>query len=65
MKKHNKALWISIIIVCVLFVLEINKGIFAYATLINNFVRENVFNIKDNMSLVFDKYINQAEESRI
>ena len=62
MRKHNKVLWISIIIVCVLFVLEINKGIFAYATLINNFVRENVFNIKDDMSLVFDKYINQAEE---
>lgn len=62
MKKHNKTLWISIIIMCILFVLEINKGIFTYATLINNFVRENVFNIKDNISLAFDKYIYQAEE---
>ena len=62
MKKHNRILWISIIIVCILFVLEANKGIFAYIALINNFVRENVFTIKENASLAFDKYINQAKE---
>lgn len=62
MKKRNRILWISIVIVCILFMLEINKGIFTYITLINNFVRENIFTIKDDISLALNKYFNQADE---
>lgn len=62
MKKRNRILWISIVIVFILFVLEINKGIFVYITSLNNFVRESVFSIKDDFSLILNKYLNQAEE---
>ncbi len=62
MKKRNRVLWVSIVIVFILFILEINKGIFIYITSINNFIRENVSIVKDNVSLVLNKYLNQAEE---
>lgn len=62
MKKRNKFLWICIIFICFLFVLEINKGIFVYVTSISNFVKENIFLLRDYISVTSDKYFSQAKE---
>ncbi|RAX55344.1 rod shape-determining protein MreC [Helicobacter sp. 16-1353] len=62
MKKQNKFLWLCIVFVCFLFVLEINKGIFVYITSFSNFMKENIFSLKDSISVSIDKYFSQAKE---
>lgn len=62
MKKQIKFLWIGIFIICLLFVLEINKGIFNYLSIFSNFIKENIFSIQTSITYTIDKYFEQSAE---
>lgn len=61
-KLQNIILWICIVVVFILFILELNKGIFYYANKVGNTLRINIYNAKDYVVNGFSNYINQADE---
>ena len=61
-KKRNKILWICILIIFVLFLLEINRGLFNYGIALGNGIRTKIYNLKNSISEVFENYTSQAEQ---
>lgn len=62
LKRRNIILWICILVVFILFLLELNKGIFYYANKIGDSIRINIYNAKDYLSDSFSNHMNQANE---
>lgn len=61
-KKRNKILLFGISLVIVLFVLELNSGIFFYVSQASNAIKSSIASMQDSVSVAFKQYFNQADE---
>ena len=61
-KKRNRILWICILFVFVLFLLELNKGLFNYGIAFGDTIRTKIYSIKTTISDTFENYTNQATQ---
>lgn len=61
MKKHNKSLWLCIVIIILLFIVEINRGIINSSIAFSNNVKQIIFNTIDNINKYVDIHLSQAK----
>lgn len=61
-KRRNRILWVCIVLVFVLFLLELNHGLFRYGVALGDGIRIKIHNLKNNISSTFENYANQAKQ---
>lgn len=61
-RKRNKILWICILIIFILFLLELNQGLFRYSVAFGDGIRTRIYNLKTSISSAFENYTSQAKQ---